>query len=86
MSDPLKKLDTPRVVSISHLYNCARCGMEHEMLSFKKFVIPVQEACLGDVTIWTHWTICPQTGDPILLQALPDTQKFEGGNDSDIPF
>lgn len=46
-------------VSISR---CARCGKNHTEIEFKKFNNPVE---INDL-VYTHWGICPTTGEPIL--------------------
>jgi hypothetical protein len=51
-----------RPVLIVKLNNCARCGGNHVMLSFKKLKHPA-----GDMT---HWTPCPRNGQPILMQVF----------------
>jgi hypothetical protein len=44
--------------------SCARCGQDHEV-EFKKFQRPIEDS---DSTVWTHWGICPNTDEPILLK------------------
>lgn len=44
--------------------DCARCrGDGHEDLEFHAFLFPVRV----EEYVFSHWTICPETGDPILL-------------------
>ena len=38
---------------------CARCGGNHELVTFRLFKEPPPDV--------THWGTCPTTGDPILL-------------------
>lgn len=42
--------------------NCARCGTGHKNIKFAKLKKP----CVS----WTHWAICPETGEPILLKIV----------------
>lgn len=41
---------------------CARCGMEHKNLKFERLSNPADE--------WKWWSICPNTGQPILLKIV----------------
>lgn len=44
--------------------SCARCGGQHEGLSFRPLSRP---------TDWTHWAPCPENGEPIMLKiAVPN--------------
>lgn len=51
----------PRVVNVT---GCSRCGGEHREVKFLPFVKP--PSYLG--LTWTHWAICPETGDPVMLR------------------
>ena len=51
--DTIKKL-------ITDVGNCARCGKDHKALTFLRLGRPIDED--------THWSICPETGEPILLR------------------
>lgn len=42
---------------------CARCGTDHERVTFRKFKRPVE----GDNDMYTHWAMCSVSEDPILL-------------------
>jgi hypothetical protein len=44
--------------------SCARCGGDHEAVTFKKMDGPVID---DEKIIGTHWAACPKNGDPILL-------------------
>lgn len=47
------------------LYGCARCGKDHENLSFRRFALyPVE---ISDKEVMDYWAPCPTNGDPILL-------------------
>ena len=46
---------------------CARCGQNHEGLTFKRFAQPIVDP---DGTIWDYWTLCPVSDDPILLRKI----------------
>jgi hypothetical protein len=43
--------------------NCARCGETHD-IRFTRFQRPS-----GD---WTHWGMCQQTGEPVLLKIVEE--------------
>jgi hypothetical protein len=48
----------------NNIVGCARCGGNHS-LRFTEFVQPV---LIGDEVAMTHWSLCPTTGDPILMR------------------
>lgn len=45
--------------------NCSRCGKDHPLLFFRKIVSPIADS---DGTLWTHWSLCPNFGEPILMK------------------
>jgi len=53
--------------TVSKLTHCARCDQTHFDLIFKPFTRPCEA--------YTHFAICPVTGEPILLQFTPDKTK-----------
>ena len=49
---------------------CARCGPDtphpSDSLEFHAFTnAPIEDT---DGTVWTHWALCPITGEPVLLK------------------
>jgi hypothetical protein len=46
--------------------HCARCGEDHEM-EFSKFSDNPIEC---DETIYTHWGLCPNTSEPVILTII----------------
>jgi len=42
------------------LKRCARCGRDHTNLTFTPFTRPAGT--------WTHWVLCPETAEPIMLR------------------
>lgn len=44
------------------VHGCARCGRDHEEVTFEPFVRPVR---LHDA-VFTHWAPCPHVHEPIL--------------------
>lgn len=42
---------------------CARCGHKHEQLVFMPLTHPQHE--------WSHWAMCPTSGEPIMLANSP---------------
>lgn len=51
------------------LDGCARCGLNHTGLVWVPFSRPPTGP---DGVVWTHWAICPVSGDPILMRREPD--------------
>lgn len=47
--------------------NCSRCNDDHKGLKFKKFIF-------SPVGTMTHWSICPNVEEPILMK-LEDPKK-----------
>lgn len=43
--------------------NCARCGRVHEDISFEELDRP----SLINRYYFSHWTVCPTNGQPILM-------------------
>ncbi len=54
-------------VAVKRLVGCARCGKTHRDLSFRKLARPC-----GDLT---HWTLCPTSGEPILMQITANAKS-----------
>ena len=52
------------VVDVGH---CARCGKDHADLGFARFKRPCQKDTVNGFE-WTHWAMCPETKEPILLR------------------
>lgn len=52
---------------VSDVLHCARCKQDHAKLIFKKFAIPI----LDNDGEWGFWSLCPVSGDPILLKSEP---------------
>lgn len=48
------------------IQGCARCGESHDVVTMMEFINPPPG--------YTHWAICPETGEPILAY-------FVEGND-----
>ena len=49
--------------------DCARCGGTHVHMAFQK----LQLAGQAPGSEWSHWTSCPETGEPIMLAIVEDT-------------
>jgi hypothetical protein len=57
-----------KTIDVSGIMNCARCGGNHpEKLQFKEFTNPTMLRDEDGDGPYTHWSICPNTGEPILL-------------------
>lgn len=70
-----------KFIELKKLRKCARCGKDHNFsILFKKFKIPINE--------WTHWGMCPNTKEPILLKLVDNKevilQKNEKNNNKKI--
>lgn len=50
-------------VTRTDVKGCARCGMNHEDQAFHPFTRDVAV----DGVVATHWSACPNNGQPILL-------------------
>ena len=56
-----------------HVVNgCARCGQTHVNIVFKRFKNgPI-------LRTYTHWALCPETGEPIIMYELGSTVEVPG--------
>lgn len=45
--------------------NCARCNGNHDDLVFRPLLQPILDD--EGKAVWTHWALCPTTGEPILM-------------------
>jgi len=50
-------------ITVKSIKNCARCTGEHEDILCASFTRPVELVDGG----YTHWALCPNTGEPILI-------------------
>ena len=48
-------------------HHCARCGGEHKRIVTAKFTKPCG--------IFTHYSVCPETGEPILVRVKHEEDK-----------
>lgn len=51
----------------SNVGHCARCGQDHDEVEWFKFDRAIDDHEDGGGE-WTHWGICPNSGDPILMR------------------
>lgn len=56
--------------------NCARCGNEHKQLEVDKLESPHRDSAPG-ATTYTHWAMCPETDQPVLVAVVGDDQDVE---------
>ena len=56
---------------------CARCGGRHEGLEFKALGRPMAPSYVSDMQ-WTHWALCPVTGEPIMSGTQHPKESHEG--------
>jgi hypothetical protein len=57
---------------ITTVEGCARCGGKHADLDFKPF--SQNSIKDSDGADWTHWALCPATGEPLILQVVQTDQ------------
>lgn len=49
---------------VTGITGCSRCGGNHGPVIFRAFVRPISRK---EIVTHTHWALCPQTGEPILM-------------------
>lgn len=54
-------------VGVSGIKNCARCGEDHPDVQIATAFLRPFAPPEANGKAWTHWTICPVSGDPILI-------------------
>ncbi len=59
---------------VQSIFQCARCGGTHVELEFKLLHNLIVD---NDGTVWNYWTLCPETGEPILLRAASGYRKID---------
>lgn len=80
----MKKMDSTKekvmndTVTVPIVGCCARCGEDHAPLSFHKLKNPC-----GD---FTHWTPCPVSGEPIMMQITEDVKLATTAEEQDNNF
>lgn len=52
---------------------CARCGLNHDQVTFRPFDQPM---FVGHGKAFSHWGSCPSTGEPILLGQMRPEVNF----------
>lgn len=75
------KVQKPKKIPGVNIIHCARCGENHDGLDFLPFTEPVEYDPVSKVILhceiqFTHWALCPTTGEPILMQVLDDTDRI----------
>lgn len=63
VGQPLPDLNPPGAIRTS-VKRCARCGKDHENITFAKLQNPVRQC--------THWALCPNVAEPILMRITED--------------
>lgn len=55
---------------------CARCGETHYDMEFARFTRPivVELNLLEPDIIYTHWTMCPEQNEPILMRIIEESE------------
>lgn len=65
-------LDPDRATIELELHGCARCAQSHGPLTFTELRRP---SVTGQVS-WTHWALCPVTGEPVMYGLDPAPRVF----------
>lgn len=55
-------------VHVKKVSNCARCGEDHENMTFAQLERPMTPDDVSPPITWTHWAPCPTNGQPILMR------------------
>lgn len=63
-SEDALSVPIPDRVEFASLKGCARCGGDHEHMTFTKMERPIDDM--------PYWAPCPTNGDPILLRVAID--------------
>lgn len=76
--DEIELAPDPTVVEhvsfVVDVNGCARCHTDtgHPGVAFRAFTHPVtSEVGGGGDLLYTHWALCPTTGEPIMLRMVP---------------
>lgn len=56
---------TDESIVLESLEGCARCGRDHAKLRFFKLERPMRVA--GSEARFTHWAMCPNRREPIMM-------------------
>ncbi len=67
MSDPQPTPEFRRGQVHITFSNCARCGDKHRRIVCGKFTRPCGE--------FTHYSVCPKTGEPILVRVVHEDES-----------
>ena len=67
--------DEGHVLLPVNVHECARCGLDHTGLPFRRMTRPMEA---DDGLDWTHWALCPTSLDPILMRIEPDPPASDG--------
>lgn len=59
---------------------CARCGTDHDVIVFTELRRPIEDS---DGTVWNWWTLCPITGEPVLMKMEPSDSPAPPPGDSE---
>jgi hypothetical protein len=54
-------------MTIDELTGCARCGLTHTHVEFRRLTNPIVVAEIGE---FEWWAPCPNNGEPILLGVI----------------
>lgn len=55
------------------VFGCARCGKDHKAMAFYEF--DEDEPEFGYTDVWTHASVCPETGETVLMRFINDSTE-----------
>jgi hypothetical protein len=55
-------------INVPILKDCARCGKTHKDLTFEELIFPIDFIEKKKRTVFTHFALCPNNKQPILLR------------------
>ena len=66
-----------KVLLVDRLTNCPRCGQTHNGIVCRTF----DKAIRVGHFVFPYWSVCPETGEPIILQDPRDAQDTDASAD-----
>lgn len=60
---------------VRNVKGCAACGRDHEAVMFVRLHKPTAVYCAHTILHCTHWSHCPQLGDPIYMRNIDETPE-----------
>jgi hypothetical protein len=60
----------PEMLRKISVNGCARCGDDHRLPFYE-----LERAMRTGRLVWTHWTLCPSTGEPIMMRFVEESRN-----------